>query len=160
MQSNHMEGTMYGYYISLTLQWRHNGRDGISKHEPTIDYSTVYSGVDQRNHQSSASLALVRGFHRLPVNSLHIGPLRGQWFYLMTSSCLTNYRMSGSLGLTHWGRATRICVSNLAIIGSDICLSSGRRQAIILTNAEISSQKKWIWWWVQKHKCWNHMLVK
>ena len=30
----------------------------------TIVYSTVYSGVDQRKHQSSASLAFVRGIHR------------------------------------------------------------------------------------------------
>ena len=35
----------------------------------TIVYSTVYSGADQRKHQSSASLAFVRGIHRSPVNS-------------------------------------------------------------------------------------------
>ena len=35
----------------------------------TIVYATVYSGADQREHQSSASLALVRGIHRWPVNS-------------------------------------------------------------------------------------------
>ena len=29
-----------------------------------IVYSTVYSGADQRKHQSSASLAFVRGIHR------------------------------------------------------------------------------------------------
>ena len=40
----------------------------------TIVYSTVYSGADQRKHQSSASLAFVRGIHRWPVNSLHKGP--------------------------------------------------------------------------------------
>ena len=33
----------------------------------TIVYSTVYSGADQRKHQSSASLAFVLGLHRLPV---------------------------------------------------------------------------------------------
>ena len=33
--------------------------------------------------------------------------------------------------LTHWGRVTQICVSKLAIIGSDNGLSPGRRQAII-----------------------------
>ena len=32
-------------------------------------YSTVYPGADQRKHQSSASLAFVRGIHRWPVNS-------------------------------------------------------------------------------------------
>ena len=30
----------------------------------TIVYSTVYSGADQSKHQSSASLAFVRGIHR------------------------------------------------------------------------------------------------
>ena len=29
-----------------------------------IVFSTVYSGADQRKHQSSASLAFVRGIHR------------------------------------------------------------------------------------------------
>ena len=30
----------------------------------TIVYSTIYSGSDQRKHQSSASLAFVGGIHR------------------------------------------------------------------------------------------------
>ena len=37
----------------------------------TIVYSTIYSGANQRIHQSSASLAFVRGIHRWPVNSPH-----------------------------------------------------------------------------------------
>ena len=41
----------------------------------TIVYSTVYSGADQRKHQSSASLAFVRGIHRWPVNSPHKRPV-------------------------------------------------------------------------------------
>ena len=41
--------------------------------------------------------------------------------------------------LTHWGQVTHICVGNLTIIGSDNGLSPGRRQAIIWTNAGISS---------------------
>ena len=39
--------------------------------------------------------------------------------------------------LTHWGRVTHICVSDLTSIGSDNGLSPGRRQAIIRTNAGI-----------------------
>ena len=39
--------------------------------------------------------------------------------------------------LTHWGRVTHICVSNLTIIGSDNGLSPDRRKAIICTNAGI-----------------------
>ena len=37
--------------------------------------------------------------------------------------------------LTHWGRVTHICVSELTIIDSDNGLSPGRRQAIIQTKA-------------------------
>ena len=37
--------------------------------------STVYTGTDQRKHQSSASLAFVRGIHRWPVNSSHKWPV-------------------------------------------------------------------------------------
>ena len=36
--------------------------------------------------------------------------------------------------LTHWGRVTHICVSELTVIGSDNGLSPGRRQAIMWTN--------------------------
>ena len=41
----------------------------------TIVYSTVYSGVDQRKYQSSASMAFVWGIHRWPVNSPHKWPV-------------------------------------------------------------------------------------
>ena len=37
--------------------------------------------------------------------------------------------------LTHWGRVTHICLSELTIIASDNGLSPGRRQAIIWHNA-------------------------
>ena len=40
----------------------------------SIVCSTVCSGIDQRKHQISASLAFVRGIHRWPVNSPHKGP--------------------------------------------------------------------------------------
>ena len=46
----------------------------------TIVYSTVYSGTDQRKHQSSAPLAFVWGIHRWPVNSLHQGPVTPKRF--------------------------------------------------------------------------------
>ena len=45
-----------------------------------IVYSTVYSGADQRKHQSSASLAFVRGIHRGPVNSPHKWPVTREMF--------------------------------------------------------------------------------
>ena len=46
----------------------------------SIVYSTSWSGVDQGIHQSSASLAFVRGIHRSPVNSPHKGPVTRKMF--------------------------------------------------------------------------------
>ena len=42
--------------------------------------STVCSGEDQRNHQSLASLAFVRGIHRWPVNFPHKGLVTRKMF--------------------------------------------------------------------------------
>ena len=53
-----------------------------------IVYSTVYSGADQRKHQSTASLVFVWGIHRWPVNSPQKWPVTRKCFHLMTSSCL------------------------------------------------------------------------
>ena len=41
----------------------------------TIVYSTVYSGADQRKHQSSAFPAFVRGIRRWPMNSPYKWPV-------------------------------------------------------------------------------------
>ena len=46
----------------------------------TIVYSIIYSDADQRKHQSSASLAFVRGIHRGPVNSPHKWPVTRKMF--------------------------------------------------------------------------------
>ena len=62
----------------------------------TIVYSTVYSGADQRKHQSSASLAFVRGIHQGLVNSPHKWPVTLKnvpiWWrhHVMDECCLGN----------------------------------------------------------------------
>ena len=52
----------------------------------TVVYSTIYSGPDQRKHQSSASLAFVWGIHRDRWIPRTKNQLRGKCFHLMTSS--------------------------------------------------------------------------
>ena len=61
----------------------------------TLVYSTVYSGVDQRKHQSSASLAFVQGIHQWLVNSLHEGPVMRRMFPF--DDVTMDYQ-----GLPHW----------------------------------------------------------
>ena len=46
----------------------------------SINFSTVCSGADKKNHQSSASLAFVRGIHRWLINSPHKGPVTWKMF--------------------------------------------------------------------------------
>ena len=64
----------------MTLQWRHNGRDSVSNHQPHDGFPTVYSGTNQGKHLSSASLAFARGIHRRPVNSPHKTPVTQKIF--------------------------------------------------------------------------------
>ena len=64
----------------MQWQWRHNGLDGVSNHQPHHCLLSLCSGADQRKHQRSASLAFVRGIHRWPVSSPHKGPVTRKMF--------------------------------------------------------------------------------
>ena len=72
-------GLPHGEISRVPLQWRHNGHDCVSI-PLAIVYSIVYSSADQRKHQSSASLALVWGIRRWPVNSPCKGPVTRKMF--------------------------------------------------------------------------------
>ena len=63
-----------------SLQWRHNWRDGISNHQPRDCLLNRLFGRKSKKHQSSASLAFVRGIHRGPVNSPHEWPVTRKIF--------------------------------------------------------------------------------
>ena len=86
------------YEKLTTLLWRHNGVMASQITSLTIIYSIVYSVADQRKHQSSASLAFVRGIRQSPVNSPHKWPVTRKCFHLMTSSC-TEPRPLGRISL-------------------------------------------------------------
>ena len=112
----------------------------------TIVYSIVYSDADQRKHQSSASLAFVRGIHRGPVNSPHKWPVTRKMFpfddVIMWECRLLN--IGHCLYLTHAGRVTHIC-SKLTIIDSQNGLSPYRRQALVRINTTILLIYKHLW---------------
>ena len=91
----------------------------------TIALFTVYSGADQRKHQSSVSLAFVRGIHRWPVNSPHKWPVTrkmlpfddvimselGLYFFMQWLSAWLNQAIIWShtdlLLFGHWGTNLR-----------------------------------------------------
>ena len=85
----------------------------------TIVYSTVYSGVDQRKHQSSASLAFVRGIQRGPVNSSHKWPVTRKMFscddVIMEATGNTGYR-----DYRQTSNISRALVGNKLVYHSDV----------------------------------------
>ena len=74
----------------------------------TIVYSTVYSDADQRKHQSSASLAFVRGIHRGPVNSPHKWPVTRKMFPF--DDVIMKYALHDA-SYHHWNGTTLIVLN-------------------------------------------------
>ena len=98
--------TNYITGISITLQGHYNDvlmtTLASQLSSLTVVYSTVYSDADQRKHQSSASLAFVRGIHRDRWISRTKGKLRGKCSHLMTSSWNWRNSIRSSFG-SHGG---------------------------------------------------------
>ena len=70
----------YGYWLTFHYNDVIMGTMASQITSLAIVCSTGYSGTDQRKHQSSASLAFVRGIHRGPVNSPHRRPVMRKMF--------------------------------------------------------------------------------
>ena len=89
--------TVYWLVPTKAISWIHYGdviMGAIASQitNLTIAYSTVYSDADQTKHQSSASLAFVRGIHRGPVNFPHKWPVTRKMFpfddvIMLTATC-------------------------------------------------------------------------
>ena len=86
----------------------------------TIVYSSVYSGTNQRKHQSSASLAFVRGIHRVPVNSPHKGTVTRKMFpiddvimyYVAYKPAVStsNHGFGPTIDTVHWLLLSAVCL--------------------------------------------------
>ena len=76
------------HYSDIIISYMASQITGVS-----IVYSTICSAADQRKHQSSASLAFVRGIHRWPVNSPHKGPVT--WNMFPFDDVISRYCLSG-----------------------------------------------------------------
>ena len=64
----------------LPLQWRHNEHDGVANYRRLYCLLNRLFRCRSKKHQSSASLACVRGIHRWPVTSPHKGPVTQKMF--------------------------------------------------------------------------------
>ena len=85
----------YTWMPKNALRWRRNERDVLSNHQP---HDCLLNRLFRpRKHQSSASLAFVRGIHRWPVNSPHKGPVTRKIFLfdgvIMAQSIITHHQV-------------------------------------------------------------------
>ena len=112
--------------------------------------SMTFKLVIQNSSMGTDYEIVLRWMPQVPTNekSTLVQVIAWCWCHQATNHCLSRcwprsllpYGITSMLGhnvLTHWGRATHICVGKLTIIGSDNGLSPGRRQAIIWTIAGI-----------------------
>ena len=75
LMTSHIHRNVVQHYSDVIMSAMASKITGAS-----VIYLTVCSRVDQRKHQCSASLALVRGIHWWPVNSPHKGPVTRKRF--------------------------------------------------------------------------------
>ena len=86
------------------LQWRHNEYDGVSNHQRIDCLLNRLFRRRSKKHQSSASLAFVRGIHRWPVKSPHKGPVTRKIQEICQSRRLPdNSVLGGRVTLSHFG---------------------------------------------------------
>ena len=90
----------------------------------TIVYSIVYSGTDQRKHQSSASLSFVPGIHQRQVNSPHKWPVTQKMYpfdyVIMLIGFFTSF-MGQATGLDAWASRVK-CPARFVSHLHDICI--------------------------------------
>ena len=86
--------------------------------------STVYSGADQRKHQSSASLTFVRGIHRGLVNSPNKWPVTRKMFpfddvimkCFMTTFPVATVRPHSAVSMCNTGIPGTMVMTNMVAI--------------------------------------------
>ena len=97
--------------LHTSLQWRHNGCDGVSNHQSHDCSLNRWFRRRSRKHQSSMSLAFVRGIHRWPVNSPHKWPVTPPMFTVV--------------------KRTRVPAGSLVKMATDADVDSGRKRTLI-----------------------------
>ena len=143
----------------------------------TIVLSTVYLDTDQRKHQSSASLAFVRGIHRGPVNSPHKWPVTRKMFpvddVIMYAKLLPLYSSPHCVDwyilycallwfifkhsiltvffayahMRQWGWVTKTSSDNLAVSEFFIYQMYLLNPINHVHNCQVSAQLSWGNWW-------------
>ena len=110
--------------------WRH-GMAILSRLRALCEKS-AHRWISLTRDQSCGNLTFLLALTSYYINGSVTGDLRRHDAHETSLQCVMWFCES-----SHWGRVTHLCGSKIIIIGSKTCLSSGRRRAIIWTNAGI-----------------------
>ena len=115
----------------------------------TIVYSTVYSDADQRKHQSSASLAFMRGIHRWPVNSPHKWSVTRKMFPFDDVTPWWRHQMEKFSALL------AICAGNSPVPGEFPTQRPVTRSFDVFFDLRLNKRlsKQWWGWWFETPSC-------
>ena len=118
----------------------------------SIVCSTVYSGADQREHQSHASLAFVSGIHWWPVDSPHKRPVTQKMFPFDYVPVL--YSSSSILVFPQWFHTMNTMANEKLVIKSHSNqIQEGQTLYIILYSLTTNRDSaKDVFWNIQKYK--------
>ena len=92
--------------ITMTSQW---ARWRLKSPASPLFTQPFIQGADQRKHQSSTSLAFVRGIHRGPMNSPHKGPVTRKMFPF--DDVIMNLQGGGSLQTIRSTSSVILCLT-------------------------------------------------
>ena len=127
-----------------------------------IIHSTVNSGVDQRKHQSSASLAFVWGIHRGPVNSPHIWPVTRKMFpfddVIMRHgyiTCIRNTWLYKHIKATHNKLCAWLTCHTLFIQIFRISFIYLRVRCLIVKSRKVLKPRDWVLKWSHRFEIWQ-----
>ena len=141
----------------------------------TIVYASVYSGTDQRKHQSSTSLAFVRRIHRWPVNSLHKGPITRKMFLsddvimynaLLISRSIFAPKNSEKTPGELWGEScefivsTKFKISSILIVFNIVLYSTAIHRELIIQSSAVIMRSNIVRYFINNYRNWGRISIR
>ena len=132
--------------ITMTSYW---ARWRLKSPASPLFTQTFIQGADQRKHQSSASLAFVRGIHRWSVNSPHKRPVTRKMFSF--------HDVIMTHGFLHWGRDKMVVIFKV-IFSKEIVIFRFNFHWHLLSMVQSTIDQHWFRWWIGAKQVASHYL--
>ena len=160
------------FVITMTSKW---ARWRLKSTGLTTVYASVYSGTDQRKHQSSTSLAFVRRIHRWPVNSPHKGPVTRKMFLfddvimysaLLISRSIFAPKNSEKTPSELWGEScvfivsTKFQISSILIVFNIVLYATAIHREFIIQSSAVITRSNIVRYLINNYRNWGRISIR